>query len=55
MFVVLDGCDFGVVVTVAETEWSVLQLWFSVKDISQIFDKVIKQWFRIVVCVCVQH
>jgi len=29
----------------------VLQLWFLLKTFSQIFDKVIKQWFRIVVCV----
>jgi len=30
----------------------VLQLWFLLKTFSQIFDKVIKQWFRIVVGVC---
>jgi len=50
MFVVVDGCDFGVV-TVAETGL-VLQLWFLLKTFSQISDKVIKQWFRIVVFVC---
>ena len=45
----LDGCDFGVICYCCWNRILVLQLWFLLKTFGQISDKVIKQWFRIVV------
>ena len=52
MFVVVDGCDFGVVCYCCWNRFGLATVIFVLKTFSQIFDKVIKQWFRIVVCVC---
>ena len=51
----VDGCDFGVVCYCCWNRFWSCNCDFCWRRSVMSFDKVIKQWFRIVVCVCVQH